>query len=118
MNYFQNVQSLSALKAQYRQLVLANHPDKGGDTKVMQLINDQFGKLFKAFQSGTCTNHSTANGYENDFNEARTASEYTRHVYEEYGWTGSNYFHLRAFQNYSYPSHMAKKNLPSIHLHR
>ena len=40
MDYFKNVQSLSELKAQYRQLVLANHPDKGGDTEVMQVIND------------------------------------------------------------------------------
>lgn len=92
MDYFKNVQSLSELKAQYRQLVLANHPDKGGDTKVMQLINDAFGKLFKAFQNGTRTNNDTTNGYENDFNEARTADEYTQHVYAEYGWTGSNYF--------------------------
>ena len=29
MDYFKNVQSLSELKAQYRQLVLANHPDNG-----------------------------------------------------------------------------------------
>lgn len=129
MNYFQNVQSLSALKAQYRQLVLANHPDKGGDTKVMQLINDQFGKLFKAFQSGTCTNHSTANGYENDFNEARTASEYTRHVYEEYGWTGSNYFTcerskiiaiLRTWLKKTYPQFtftVNKNGYSSINIH-
>lgn len=92
MDYFENVQNLSELKSQYRKLVLANHPDKGGDTKVMQIINDAFGKLFKALQNGTHTNNNTSNGYENDFNEARTADEYTKHVYEEYGWTGSNFF--------------------------
>ena len=67
MDYFKNVQSLSELKAQYRQLVLANHPDKEGDTEVMQVINDAFGKFFKAFQDGTHTSNSTSNGFENDF---------------------------------------------------
>lgn len=92
MDYFKNVQNMSELKAQYRKLVLANHPDKGGDTKIMQLINEAFEKLFKTFQNAEPANSNIANGYENDFNEARTANEYTRHVYEEYGWTGKNYF--------------------------
>jgi hypothetical protein B2_14232 len=92
MDYFKNVQSMSELKARYRKLVLANHPDKGGDTKTMQIINEAFEKLFKTFQNGKPASSSTSNGYENDFNEARTASEYTQHVYEEYGWTGKNFF--------------------------
>lgn len=129
MDYFKNVQSLSELKSQYRQLVLANHPDKGGDTAVMQLINDAFGKLFKKFQNDTHTNNSTSNGYENDFNEARTADEYTHHVYEEYGWTGSNYFTndrskiiaiLRKWLKKTYPKYtftVNKSGYRSINIH-
>lgn len=92
MNYFQNVSCLSELKSQYRNLVLVNHPDKGGDTQTMQAINDAFAGLFQEFKDNKRTNNSTSNGYENDFNDARTASEYTEYVYSEYGWTGSNYF--------------------------
>ena len=129
MDYFKNVQSLSELKAQYRKLVLANHPDKGGDTKVMQLINDAFGKLFKAFQNGTPTSNCTFNGYENDFNEASTADEYTQHVYEEYGWTGSNFFThdrskiitiLRDWLKKTYPQYtftVNKNGYSSINIH-
>lgn len=129
MDYFKNVQSLSELKSQYRKLVLANHPDKGGDTAVMQLINDAFGKLFKKFQNGAHTDNNTFNGYENDFNEARTADEYTRHVYEEYGWTGSNYFThdrskiiaiLREWLKKTYPKYtftVNKNGYRSINIH-
>lgn len=129
MDYFENVQSLSELKAQYRQLVLANHPDKGGDTKVMQLINDAFGKLFKAFQNGTRTSNNPVNGYENDFNEAHTADEYAQHVYAEYGWTGSNFFtydrskiiaKIREWLKTTYPQYtftVNKNGYSSINIH-
>lgn len=130
MDYFKSVQSLSELKAQYRQLVLANHPDKGGDTKVMQLINDAFGKLFKMFQDGTrISNSAASNGYENDYNEARTANEYTQHVYAEYGWTGSNFFthdrrkiiaKIREWLKTTYPQYtftVNKNDYSSINIH-
>lgn len=90
MNYFQNVNCLSELKSQYRKLVIINHPDKGGDTQTMQAINDTFEQLFQKFKDIKQTNNGISNGYENDFNEARTASEYTEYVYREYRWTGSN----------------------------
>lgn len=129
MNYFKNVNSLSELKSQFRKLVLTNHPDKGGDTETMQVINDQFEKLFKEFSNGTRTNCTTSNGYENDFNEARTASEYTEHVYREYGWTGSNFFThdlgkivalLREWLKKTYPQFtftVNKKGCQSINIH-
>lgn len=129
MDYFKNVQSLSELKAQYRQLVLSNHPDKGGDTKVMQLINDAFEKLFKVFQNGTRTSNSVPNGYENDFNEARTGNEYTQYVYAEYGWTGSNFFtydrskimaKIRDWLKTTYPQYtftVNKNGYSSINIH-
>lgn len=129
MDYFKNVQSLSELKVQYRQLVLANHPDKGGDTEVMQLINDTFEKLFRMFQNDTRTANSTSNGYENDFNEAPTADEYVHHVYAEYGWTGSNFFtynhseiiaKIRKWLKTTYPQYtftVNKNGYSSINIH-
>ncbi len=42
MTYFQNVHSLADLKKEYRRLALQHHPDKGGDTAVMQQVNIEF----------------------------------------------------------------------------
>jgi curved DNA-binding protein CbpA len=50
MNYFKNIESLADLKKQYRALALANHPDRGGDTLVMQEINLQFEKLYAVWE--------------------------------------------------------------------
>ncbi len=36
MAYFQNIHSLAELKKEYRRLALQHHPDKGGDTAIMQ----------------------------------------------------------------------------------
>lgn len=86
MTYFQNINSLSELKKQYRELVKNNHPDKGGDTAVMQAINNEFEKLYNIWKDRKETADTT--GYANDY-EGATAKQYTQHVYEEYGWTGS-----------------------------
>ena len=86
MKYFQNITSLSELKKQYRELVKNNHPDKGGDIAVMQAINNEFEKLYNVWKDRKETADTT--GYANDY-EGATAKQYTQHVYEEYGWTGS-----------------------------
>ena len=39
MDYFTSQMSIDEIKSKYRQLALANHPDKGGDTRTMQDIN-------------------------------------------------------------------------------
>lgn len=46
MTYFQNIRSLADLKKEYRRLALQHHPDKGGDTAIMQQVNIEFEKLF------------------------------------------------------------------------
>ena len=46
MTYFQNIHSLADLKKEYRRLALQHHPDKGGDTAIMQWVNTEFGRLF------------------------------------------------------------------------
>lgn len=86
MKHFQNITSLSDLKKQYRELVKNNHPDKGGDIAVMQAINNEFEHLYNIWKDRKEAADTT--GYANDY-EGATAKQYTQHVYEEYGWTGS-----------------------------
>lgn len=50
MTYFQNIQSLADLKKEYRRLAMLHHPDKGGDTALMQQVNTEFGKLFEVWK--------------------------------------------------------------------
>lgn len=89
MTYFQNIHSLAELKKEYRRLAMLHHPDKGGDTALMQQVNTEFGKLFEVWKDKPCV--STApTGYEHDFQGA-TAKEYTEYVYNEYRWKGRNY---------------------------
>jgi len=48
MTYFQNIRSLADLKKEFRRLALQHHPDKGGDTAIMQQVNNiEFEKLFE-----------------------------------------------------------------------
>ena len=42
---------LADIKAAYRKLAIVNHPDKGGNTETMQLINTAFEELCKFFAS-------------------------------------------------------------------
>jgi hypothetical protein len=44
-----NQYTLADIKTIYRQLASKNHPDKGGNTESMQLINAAFDELYKFF---------------------------------------------------------------------
>jgi curved DNA-binding protein CbpA len=87
MKFFVNIKSLADLKKQYRQLARENHPDLGGSTQTMQMINAEFEKLYNIYKDITT---STNTGYETDYANA-TASEYANYVYNEYRWMGRNY---------------------------
>ena len=89
MTYFQNIQSLADLKKEYRRLAMLHHPDKGGDTVLMQKLNTEFEKLFEIWKDRPGVS-SAATGYEHDYQDA-TAREYTEYVYNEYRWKGRNY---------------------------
>jgi hypothetical protein len=89
MRYFQNITSLAGLKKQYRTLAKEHHPDRGGSTETMQVINREFEVLYKKWEHDTSTPDSTT-GYEND-HAGTTAREYASRVYNEYRWTGSRY---------------------------
>ena len=89
MTYFQNIHSLADLKKEYRRLAMQNHPDKGGDTAIMQQVNTEFERLFEVWKDKTDISVAST-GYECDYSGA-TASEYTEYVYNEYRWKGRNY---------------------------
>jgi hypothetical protein len=47
MNYFSNITTLESLKKEFKSLVMIHHPDKGGETSVMQDIIAQFAEMSK-----------------------------------------------------------------------
>jgi curved DNA-binding protein CbpA len=73
--------SMEALKAEYRKLALENHPDKGGDVKIMQEINAEFETMFSILKSK----------YPDSGVAGETATSYRREFYTENGWAGSRY---------------------------
>ena len=87
VDYFINIKSLPELKFQYRQLVLKHHPDLGGDTETMKVINLQFEKSFESLKD---VKAGTFSGYESDYTDA-DARQYEGHVWNEYRWRGKNY---------------------------
>jgi len=40
--YFSGCKSIDEVKIRYKQLALKHHPDRGGDTSIMQLINNEY----------------------------------------------------------------------------
>ncbi|MDB8946276.1 LPD29 domain-containing protein, partial [Parabacteroides merdae] len=126
MTYFQNIHSLADLKKEYRRLALEHHPDKGGDTAIMQHVNTEFGRLFEAWKDKPDV-FATSTGYEYDYPGA-TAKEYTEYVYNEYRWKGRNYKGqhapeivelIRAWFRETYPGYkfsVRRENCHSIHI--
>lgn len=84
MKYFKNIQNLSELKKQYRVLAIANHPDKGGDTEVMQSINAEFDAMFEVLKRKPET-------VVTEEERKETATAYRRHFYTSNGWEGCRY---------------------------
>lgn len=84
MKYFKSISSLSELKKQFRELVLANHPDKGGSTEAMQEINSEFEVLFNIWKDRSIKCGETVDKKE-------TASSYRSEFYTQNGWKGENY---------------------------
>ena len=84
MKYFKNIHSLSELKKQFRTLAIANHPDKGGDTAVMQEINAEFDAMFAVLK-----NRPDIPKTEEEAKETPTG--FRKRFYTENGWCGSRY---------------------------
>ena len=84
MKYFNQISSLSELKDQYRKLAIANHPDKGGDTVVMQEINGEFDVLYAVWK-----NVPEENVHPDKTEES--ARDFRRTFYTQNRWEGSRY---------------------------
>ena len=70
MKFFEGVTTLDELRKEYRRLAMIYHPDKGGDTELMQILNNQYERLSKVLINGNA-----------DFSDAR--KEYEQQVSEE-----------------------------------
>ena len=81
--YFEKVNNLDKLKAEYRRLAMKHHPDVGGDTATMQAINAEYDRLFPIYKlafnrTATTPNHETAESTRSEF-------------YTQNGWKGDKY---------------------------
>lgn len=70
MKFFEGVKTLDELRKEYRRLAFIYHPDKGGDTHLMQILNHQYDLLSKKLINANP-----------DFSDAR--KEYEQQVSEE-----------------------------------
>ena len=70
LKFFENVTTLTELRKEYRRLAFIYHPDKGGDTVLMQILNDRYERLSEKFIKENV-----------DFSEGR--KEYEMQVSEE-----------------------------------
>ncbi len=50
MKYFEGVWTEEELKNTYRRLVKRHHPDLGGNSEIMKMINYQYARYLKAFK--------------------------------------------------------------------
>lgn len=60
MKYFTEIKTLDELKAAYRRLAMKHHPDRGGDLKTMQEINEEHDRLFELLKE---QHNKTADDY-------------------------------------------------------
>lgn len=74
MKYFQACRTLEELKKEYRRLCLLHHPDRGGDLRTMQEINDEHDRAFEYLKR----QHNAAADAAHQTTE--TASEFRRVV--------------------------------------
>ena len=84
MKYFAGISNLDDLKREYKRLALANHPDRGGDTAVMQEINAEYDAAFARLKIAYNIAHPEQRTEE-------TAENTRREFYTANGWKGSRY---------------------------
>lgn len=51
MTYFINIRTLEELRKEYRRLVKENHPDNGGDSEIIKIINVEYEIRFKQLEA-------------------------------------------------------------------
>ena len=47
MKFFKNIQTIEALKVEYRKLAFLHHPDRGGNVEVMKMVNAEYDEVLK-----------------------------------------------------------------------
>ena len=76
MKFFEGIKTLDELRKEYRRLAFIYHPDKGGETAIMQVINDQYDRLskklgFKSQINSPMTLTAIYNQEEKDFQQKK-----------------------------------------------
>lgn len=59
--YFENINTLEALRKQYKELLKKFHPDNGGDVSDMQEVNAEYDQLFKILKNRHDASHTDSN---------------------------------------------------------
>lgn len=94
MSHFNTVTSFQNLKEQYHALAMANHPDKGGDVRTMQEINNEYTALYTVW----------VNRIEDTrVRPTMSAEQSIRQFYTQHGWEGSRY-----------DSHLSTKDIAAL----
>ena len=108
--------SLSDVKQVYRKLASVNHPDKGGSTETMQLINTAFSELCKHFELNATLdiNQETETSHSFDFSFMDTLKTLHGVVIEVCGYwvwlSGNTYPHKETISNLGFKFSGAKKS--------
>ena len=108
--------SLSDVKQVYRKLASVNHPDKGGSTETMQLINTAFSELCKYFELNATLdiNQETETHHSFDFSFVDTLKTLHGVVIEICGYwvwlSGNTYPHKEIISNLGFKFSGAKKS--------
>jgi curved DNA-binding protein CbpA len=80
ISFFGKITSFDDLRSQYRRLAMQHHPDCGGNSEDMKLLNAEYDSLFRVWNP----KKASAADYE-------TASKDINNFYRENGWTGENF---------------------------
>ena len=108
--------TLNDIKQAYRKLASANHPDKGGNTETMQLINTAFSELCKYFETNETLDinkeQETAQSFDFSFLDTlKTMHGVTIEVCGYWVWlSGNTYPHKEIISNLGFKFAGAKKS--------
>lgn len=108
--------TLADIKQVYRRLASVNHPDKGGNTETMQLINTAFEELCKHFANNDTLdiNQDEKQDHTVNFNFIQELKTMTGVIIEVCGYwvwlTGNTYPHKEVISNLGFKFSGAKKS--------
>ena len=60
--FFEGVEDVQELRKKYKELLKQYHPDNGGSVEIMQEINSEYDRLFKALPKDSTENAKSAAG--------------------------------------------------------